>query len=222
MEVRDNLQLDKLIITHLADKYKIREKREGRHLSTLVYCLTRGFLDNSIPPEPTDEEVMLFALGYGLQEVITPSQATTPTYSKDGITYRPDMLLDIPNFGLVEVKTTRKSMKNPEINESWLAYIKGGCYIRDTNSYDLSVLYMMGNYSPPFPKIKSCRLTFTQDELQSNWDYLVQRNDILNKCIEVKLPPEPCKFCYEWECSYCRHKTICQATVITGNFYKGE
>jgi hypothetical protein len=221
----DNPELSRLILNHLSDKYKLKQPREGIHLSTLVYCLTRSFFDAHSAVEPTDEELMLFALGYGLQDVLTPPDATTPTLEEEGIIYRPDMLLCIPgNVGLqlVEVKTTRMSSKKGELPETWVEYIKGGCHIRKTNSYELVILYLMGNYAPPFPQISACRLEFEQQELDENWQYLTTRRDVYQSHMADNTPPEPYMWCKVddkgamWECSKCRYKLNCAAISLIG------
>ena len=157
MQRVENPTLTRKIINHLAKLYNIRERREGIHLSTLVYCRTRGFLDQKQTIEPTDEEVMLFALGFGLQDVLTPEDATTPVFEKDGITYSPDMVFSVNGDKLVEIKTTRMSEKTllGSLPETWLEYIKGGCFIRDVNTYDLAILLMMGCLHPTTRVLKA-------------------------------------------------------------------
>lgn len=148
-----NPNMDNRILEYLSTKYKLSEKREGIHLSSLVYCLTRGTLDLFKQIEPTKEELLLWTLGYGLQEVLTPPDATAPVIEHHiagydlPLIYRPDMELKIGNL-TVEVKTTRQSLKKAKVAlpETWLKYIMGGCVIRGINSYELSGLYMMGNY----------------------------------------------------------------------------
>jgi len=153
MERHDNPELQRKLLNHLADQYKIKEIREPNHLSSYIGCRTRTFFDQKQAIEPTDEEVMLFALGYGLQDVLTPKDAKAEVYQYDGVIYRPDMRLEasVADMGrLIELKTTRRSAKQHYIDESipltWLAYMKGGCKITGTDKYDLAVLYMMGNY----------------------------------------------------------------------------
>jgi hypothetical protein len=232
----DNPELSRLILNHLSDKYKLKQPREGIHLSTLVYCLTRSFFDAHSAVEPTDEELMLFALGYGLQDVLTPPDATTPTLELEGIIYRPDMLLHLPGSAelqLIEVKTTRMSSKRPDLPDTWLEYIKGGCYIRQRNShnlegcrtYDLVILYLMGNYAPPFPTIAACRLEFEQQELDENWKYLLNRKQVYQGCLDLNAPPTPYAWCKVddkgkmWECANCRYKMQCAAISL---LKKGE
>lgn len=226
MQKIENPEMSRLILNHLSDLYKIKEKREGIHLSTLVYCLTRSFFDQLAPVEPTDEEVMLFSLGFALQDVLTPSKAVTPVYEKDGITFSPDFVLELEAgkpqpflakggtltpLKYVELKTTRMSSSKEDLPETWIEYIQGGCYMRGVNEYELAVLYMMGNWHPPFPEIKSYKLIFDDEELQSNWKRLLDRKDVYEEAIRTTQPPHP--FCHnkEWECKNCRYILQCQA-----------
>ena len=211
MQRLENPTLTRKIINHLAKLYNIRERREGIHLSTLVYCRTRGFLDQKQTIEPTDEEVMLFALGFGLQDVLTPEDATTPVFEKDGITYSPDMVFSVNGDKLVEIKTTRMSEKTllESLPETWLEYIKGGCFIRDVNTYDLAILLMLGNYHPPFPMLKSETLIFDDDELFDNWSEILKRKAVYDKALTTGKPPTPFQHCNEWECKNCRYKLVC-------------
>lgn len=210
MQRIDNPELSRLILDHLADLYNIKRKREGIHLSTLVYCLTRSFFDQLAPIEPTDEEVMLFSLGFGLQDVLTPKEAVTPVYEKDGITFSPDFQLKL-TLGTAELKTTRMSSGKELFPETWLEYIMGGCFILGINEYLLAVLHMLGNYRPPFPEIKSYKLIFEEDELLDNWAYLMDRKSIYVGALAENKPPLPFTCCKDWECRSCRYRLQCEA-----------
>ena len=219
MERIENPELNRKILNHLADLYKIKEKREGIHLSTLVGCLTRSYLDSQQVIEPTDEEVMFFAVGYGLQDVMTPKDATTPVYEKDGITYRPDMIFKVAGGeNLVEIKTTRMSYKRlvDELSESWVEYIQGGCYIRSVTTYDLSVLLII----PAI--IHSETLKFTTEELLGNWGYILTRRDVYKEALEAKEVPTPYEHCKDWECKNCRYKLMCETITIHNRAEEGK
>lgn len=212
-----NPELDRHIIEHLATKYKLRQKRSGIHLSTLVYCLTKSYLDSVNPIEPTDEEIMLFALGLGLQDVVTPGDAQTPVYEYEGVTFSPDFFIP-SGEGLCELKTTRMSSKKhlENLPETWVEYIMGGCHIRDVRVYQLSTLFMMGNYAPPFPSLYSETLKFTETELEENWKRLMLRKDVYVEALETQKAPRPYGYCKEWECKNCRHNLVCSA-LVSGN-----
>ena len=209
-----NPELERKVLNHLADLYNIKEVREPNHLSSYVYCRTRTFLDQQQAAEPTDEEVMLFSLGYALQDVLTPKDATAPLINKYGIIYRPDMIL---TGRLNEIKTTRKSAKNhfndEALPETWLEYMLGGCYMMDSKVYDLIVLYLMGNYAPPMPQIYADTFTFTQAEIEDNWQIIMNRKYVLDTALESKKIPTPYEHCNLWECQYCRHSLVCQTVI---------
>ena len=214
----DNPELRVQIINHLADLYKIREVREPGHLSSYVTCRTRSFLDQQQTTEPTEEEVLLFTLGFALQDVLTPKNMEPPLYHYDGIIYSPDMTISASEAErLVELKTTRKSAKyhymEDAIPETWQVYMKGGCKIRGTNQYDLIILYMMGDFSPPFPMIYCDTFTFSDEEIEENWKILTYNKSILDTALLTGSPPVPFQNCYEWECKYCRYKLVCETIV---------
>jgi len=208
----DNPELKRKVLDHLADLYHIKEVREPNHLSSYVYCRTRAFLDQKQASQPNDEEVMLFALGYGLQDVLTPEDANAPLIEKHGVIYRPDMIL---SFRQNEIKTTRKSARNHYIDEyipqTWLDYMMGGCYMMETNEYDLIVLYMMGSYSPPFPQLYCDTFYFSEDDIHTIWIKIMDNKGVLDKALKEGRPPVPFQNCYDWECKYCRYKLQCQA-----------
>lgn len=162
---------------------------------------------------------MLFALGYGLQDVLTPPQAETPVYEKDGITFSPDFELHLAGDMTCELKTTRMSLKTLEagLAETWVEYIMGGCYIRKITSYELCVLLMMGTYRPPFPIIHSETLVFEQEELEENWQYILSRRDIYVEALAANKPPAPQQYCKSWESKNCRYKMMCQALLMVDN-----
>lgn len=207
----DNPELKHKMLAHLADLYKIKEVRESNHLSSYVTCRTKSFLDSQQATEPTEQEVMLFALGYGLQDVLTPPDADAPVIENNGIIYRPDMIIA---SRLSEVKTTRKSAKYHYLDDSlpvtWLDYMMGGCYMMGVTEYDLIILYMMGDYSPPFPQIYAETIQFDAEEINSNWIKIMNQKDVLDSAMLTGVPPEPFKNCYDWECKYCRYKLICE------------
>lgn len=223
MERIHNPEMEQYALKHLADLYNIRQQRQGIHLSTVIYCLTRAYFDLTQYIQPTEEEVMLFALGYGLQDVLTPQEAEVPVFEKDGITYSPDFMLKVDGK-YFEIKTTRKSMKYAEeaLTETWVEYIMGGCYIRDINEYELVILFMMGDYKPPFPKIRAETLKFDNEELLDNWYRIIQRRNVLLDSLQTNHPPAPKLWCKDWECPLikskwsCRHSINCTAIDLGG------
>ena len=212
-----NPELDFLVLNHLAEKYQLNQMRQAGefHLSTGVYCLTKAFFDAKAPVLPTETEIMLFAVGLGLQDILTPSSASTPVFEKDGVIYRPDFVLMLGDEEYHELKTTRMSLKTllENLPETWVEYIAGGCYMRDVLTYNLSTLLLMGSYAPPFPKIYSETLEFVPDELQANWDRILRRKVVYDAAMLNDKCPAPFKYCKDWECKNCRYKLQCDVVV---------
>ena len=161
MKVIDNPELSRLMLDHLTDLYNLKKQRDEVHLSTLIYCLTRSFFDMKQDVEPTDMEVMLFALGIGLQNEFTPANTTLPVIRKDGVVFSPDFVIQIGEGQYCEMKTTRMSTAR-DFPSTWIEYIKGGCYMQGIKEYDLSVLYMMGCLAPSVRVLRS----------DLTWDYI--------------------------------------------------
>lgn len=213
MERIESPELEQAIIDHIAGLYSINVKREGIHLSTLIGCLTKSFFNEVNYAKPTHEEVMLFALGYALQDVLTPATAVSPLYELEDITYSPDYQIKLTNDITAEIKTTRASSNN-DLSESWIKYMMGGCHILGIYEYHLAVLYMMGNWKPPFPDLKVFKFTFTVSELIGNWEWIRARKKIYSYALAENRPPRPFAYCEEWECKYCKFKMQCEALSL--------
>ncbi len=224
MQRIDNPELKRKLLDHLASLYRIKEVREPNHLSSYVSCRTKTFFDQKQAIEPTDQEVMLFALGYGLQDVLTPKDAKARVLEFEGVIYRPDMSFEVSEaeVKLLELKTTRKSARNHYIDGAtpltWLTYMMGGCKITGTMEYNLAVLYMMGDYAPPFPQIYTDTFYFSQEEIDDNWSAIRLNKAILDSALADGTPPTPFSHCYEWECRFCRYKLMCETLARTQGY----
>lgn len=212
-----NPELDRIILDALAKRYKLLEKREGIHLSSLNYCLTKGYFDLKSPIDPTDTELLNFATGYGLQELLFP--ADTVVYEKDGIIYRPDGTLQVNTADvqkLIEIKSTRAGVKRYEekLPETWISYMLGGCMIRNTTTYDLGVIYLSER---PSARILSETIIFEPEEIESNWKWLLSRRDQYKIALDTDTIPQPFTTAPSWMCDSCRYKVICDSVVMIKN-----
>jgi len=212
-----NPELDRIILDSLAEKYKLLEPREGIHLSSLNYCLTKAYLDLKAFIEPTDTELLLFATGYGLQEVMTHSSTATPLYVKDEVTYRPDGVIPISITGierLVEMKSTRAGVKRYQeggLPDTWITYMMGGACIRGKDSYDLAVIYLAER---PTAKIISETIYFEQEELEENWRWIISRRDLYKNALATETVPTPFTTVAKWACENCRYRMLCDSIVM--------
>ena len=214
-----NPEMDRIILDALATKYKLLVKREGIHLSSLLYCLTKSYLDLKTPLEPTDTELLLFATGYGLQDVMTPDLEEEYTFVTDGITYRPDTVFPVQQGSvekLVEMKSTRAGVKRYQTGDfptTWLTYMMAGCHIRNTKSYELVVIYVAER---PTAKIISETVYFDSIEIEENWKWVLSRRDTYVKALETETVPTPREYCDSWMCNDCRYTLPCDAIVLLG------
>ena len=207
-----NPELDRIILDTLAEKYHLTEKREGIHLSSLIGCLTRSYLDLKAPVELTDTELLLFSTGYGLQDVMTPKDAETPLIELDGIVYRPDNVLPVKSGRqLVEMKSTRAGVKRyqeGDLPETWITYMKAGCHMAGAAEYNLIVIYVAER---PAARIISETIYFDEEEIADNWKYILSRYGIYKLALDTETLPPPYSTNASWECTNCRYTLQCQA-----------
>jgi hypothetical protein len=81
------------------------------------------------------------------------------------------------DLALHEVKTTYKSTKT--VGDllgqwMWIAQMKGYCKGLHTRVAYLHVLFLCGDYKYPItPQLKCWRVEFTQDEIDDNWEMMI-------------------------------------------------
>jgi hypothetical protein len=141
------------------------EERTGIHLSDTLYCLRKAYWRRiGMTPEPTEEQIMLWVTGYAFQAYLFPSEEEM-TIEVDGINCSPD----IPTG--IEVKSTRQSMGKfiPGEMPQWNRQILGYCKALGKLEYDLVVLFVCGDYKPPFPSLDCWHIEATQEEVDANW-----------------------------------------------------
>jgi hypothetical protein len=156
-------------------------------------------------PTPTDEQCILWMTGYAFQAFMFPLDEEV-TQELDGISCTPDISRGI------EVKSTRRSSKYFDLQdqESWKIQILGYCKVLNKLEYDLAVLFVMGNYAPPFPMVDCWHIKTTQEEVDSNWSIALQRKDNLVMGVLNSVPPAP--DCFDWEWEYCECIGLCPDT----------
>lgn len=218
MKREPNLELDRFVLDALAEKYTLTEKREGIHLSSLNYCLTKAYLDLHSPILPTDTELLLFATGYGLETVLTHSIAERLVLEEDGILYRPDNVLPATNAEgkkmLVEMKSTRSGVKRyreGDLPDTWVTYMKAGCHIMKQTVYNLCVIYVAER---PTAQIVSETITFTDEEIAENWAWILTRRDAYVEALETDTIPTPYEWNESWQCNNCRYSLICDSIIL--------
>ncbi len=209
-----NPELDNVILEHLTEKYKLAYHRSETdcHLSTYNGCLTKAFWEARAPVDPTPKECMFFAVGLGLQDLLTPDSAETPLFEKDGITFRPDYMMKLYKDEYHELKTTRLGEKRimEALPKSWIKYMEGGCWIRGLKHYHLTALLLIP------ARLWSETIYFDEIELEDNWQEVLERKAIVDAAFTDNIPPVPFDYNLgEWECKECRYRTLCDAVAMS-------
>ncbi len=95
-----------------------------------------------------------------------------PELQVDGIFMTPDGV-DLEGDCLDEFKATTRSINKFDNLEAhfdlWLVQIMGYLYGLQMTKCRLIVLFLCGDYKPPFPEVRAKQLVFTQRELDENW-----------------------------------------------------
>ena len=220
MQITEDLNFRKFILDRLAQR--AGERTEGTHGSDLIYCLNKQALRKLRQPEPTEEEVLIWGLGWSTQHELTGSYEPDTEFELDGIVVTPDIIME----GLEcpwELKATYQSSNRPiEENLHWIRQIMAQCKVTGTTVARLSRLEIMGDWKWVFgkkeekaeskhPTLHAYKLEFTQDEIDRNWEWMLERKRlfeaILNGGFEDRrvLLPKIIALAsgQDWECSFC-------------------
>lgn len=211
MKMTVNPELESAVLKWIDKKYKLSQSRDGLHLSTLLGCLTKSYLDQCGPIELSKKEVLYFSTGFGLQEVMGPEKQET-IHIYEGITFRPDFELDELNGRSDtngEMKSTRKRANSiqeedgSDLPVGWVRYMMGVCKAKGNQHYDLAIIHLIE------PDLKCWSCEFTQEEIDTNWEWIVQRKQAWDAFQKSKAVPTPFAYAEEWECKSCRYKIVC-------------
>lgn len=211
MEIIEAPLFRQQLLDYIAKK-QFRE-RTGVHQGDLVYCLNKTARAKMNPVELTDEELLIFSLGFATQNYLTGKDDDEPEIEVDGIKVTLDALTQGGIEGSKSVKkrlsvqkpyvpweckaTYQSSNKPIEDNIHWLRQCMAQCYVTGTTVAYLSRFQLMGNWSWIFsrdPEIKAASkrptlgawyLKFTQKELDANWAWLKERKVLFEAILET-------------------------------------
>ncbi len=95
----------------------------------------------------------------------------------DGIVMSPDGVDYMWNEcrgRLEEYKCTWKSSKNtPDTVWKWMVQVKGYLKVLGLHDVLFRVLYLMGDYKGSGPQYKEFEVSFTQEEIDKNWEMII-------------------------------------------------
>lgn len=219
MDWNRNPQIETELYDRLRAKYMTEKPLP--HLTELIYCLTRSYNDRFNPIAITNKELIYFAVGFGLEEVILrDSSASLPQSEElDKVWLTPDYFILSSSGGELDLKSTRM-YANPDGQpkmgwpDTWIEQFKGYAY---KSNYDViqsqdklvGVLYSVGIIYLIPAELVCGTFTFTKQELIDNWEHITQRRDTYMDYIVKGEIPTPFKHNLDWECKNCRYKLRC-------------
>ncbi len=219
MEILEDLAFRKTLL----DKIEKREfsDRSGTHSSDLIYCLNKSALRKLTPRPSTEEEILLFSIGWSTQRWLTGQDKETE-FEVDGIKVTPDAQNE--RGCPWELKATYQS-SNKDVSENihWLRQIMSQCKVTGTTSAKLSRFEIMGDWKWVFgkgkekaqstrPTLHAYHIEFSPQEIENNWTWMKQRRDLYLAIMKSRvllpkamaLPPGE-----DYECERCPYTREC-------------
>ena len=236
MKIESNPDLRLRALEAIRVEYGISAQRPGLHQSELSYCLTKSYWNKTDYTPPDDKAAVMFAIGFAMERVLLERSHPDPI-EIDGITMSLDSLtaFEMP----VDLKTTRKGSETsggcgvcgePYKGHSWASnghkYVKGEMvpfempegWKRQAAAYRyaLNRHRIQSSYDFHFLVIHlveadatAWTVTFTPQELEDNWNRLLQRKKLLQTMLD-KGDPAPFTTNEDWECEHCPYLLRCQ------------
>lgn len=224
MEWLENESLADRLLDLIAEEMKL-DKPEP-HVTQLIYCLTKGYMDKHDPLPLTAKEVCLFSIGVKLGEVLLSPHAQEVSGQLEGIYYSIDFVTEFLPAGTVvhvpegvdfethsklgELKSTRMGTKKhpKDFPAGWkkqlLAYMKAAGSLHAT----YAVMYVI-------PAVfRTWEVSATQEEVDGNWEWLQARKVIYVDFVGRGIKPTPYEYNEKWECQNCRYKLICELSLM--------
>lgn len=212
MQVLENTKLAQDLLKELMDE--IDEDRSAMHPSVtdLIYCLTKSWYKaNGQALEETDKTKLYFVIGLGLERALLVARKVKPVYGEfEGVHYH----LDSIDQGLLELKSTRawpaKEGEEPKFSDSWIRQTQAYCKANGILQCDIAVIYI-GK-----PDFRAYNVTYTQAEVDKNWDWIIKRKAIWESAMATMTVPKAYSTNEDWECKECTYKMVCDVKKRLG------
>ena len=205
MQFHRNEQLE----TQLLDEMMAEISDDSRKLNqpsitSLIYCLTKGYYDEVYGQTPDRKTKLYFTIGLGLERNLLVARKHTATEGcYEGIYYHTDA---INESSLMEMKSTRmKPGDAPSMSDNWKQQILGYLKCIGATEADFVTLHLIQ------PDIRAWHLEFTQEEISINWSYLMYRKSIWEYARRKEEPPAAFTYNQDYECKNCNWKLLCDA-----------
>jgi len=191
------------------DKFR-KEEREGIHVSDLLFCPRKTYLQKKGLLPPSDEELLYWVIGKGYHSLLE-GEISEVQLQIDGVIGTLDTIQLEGNLVVpVEFKSTRASSRREVLEMShWIEQCLAYAKICGVSQVRLRILYLMGDYRELKPQLKSFILKFTEEEVENFWTKLLSRKHYLQFALENSSPPPP-QPKYDWECQRCPERKTCE------------
>lgn len=220
LQILHNDQLTTELLDEFMESYA--EDRTGQHpsVSDLIHCITRSYYDAQQPVVHSNQTKVYFLIGLGLEEAILGRrQRVNKSGQYNGVYYHLDSL----DAGWFELKSTRSS-PNPSKDGSKPGgaegYLQNGFALRQFLSYaktqnrtelDLGIIWLIQGGFDVY------RVQFTQEEVDTNWEWISIRRDVYNEAVSTGVPPKAFAWNEDWECKNCSYQMMCAYQQLKGN-----
>ncbi len=206
MEITENPAAVRETLDLLQAEY--HEVRDKFSVTKAIYCLTKGWYDQYDPLPLTDKEIVLFGVGFGLERVLIQSRMIHDEWELDGVVLHPDFL----TIGgvLSDLKSTRAGTRPPTFETyggMWLRQFMAYLKHRGGTEFDVLTVHLIQ------AEIKAWRFTFTPEEIDMNWAYILGRKMVYEQYEAQEVPPEAFQFNEKFECNSCRYALRCEAMM---------
>lgn len=216
MKIEHDAEFRATILKAIADREF--QERTGVHCSDLIYCLNKQALAKLKPLANSDEEILLFSIGWATQRWLTGKPDDEASIERDGILVTPDV---VTAGHCWELKATYQSANKPiEENFHWLRQLMAQAYVTNSLTVYLSRFELMGDYKWIFgkkeekatakrPTLSAWKLTFDLPELEANWAWLKERKVLYEEILKsgcLILPSLALARDMEFMCNKCARK----------------
>jgi hypothetical protein len=188
------------LLGNLKKHFGLLHEREGIHLTDCLLCLRKAYWDKVDSLPPTEEELLYFLLGLGLQETFHTD--SVGEMELDGVLLNPDF--ESAKGTPVELKTTRigrKRLDSYDFPKHWIRQLMGYCYALGVTEGDLLIFTLIQ------PELLNYHIEFTATEIGENWGRVLGKAEALRLAIATDILPV--RTSEDWECKSCRYRLRC-------------
>jgi hypothetical protein len=212
MKLTRNPTVEEELLNQMVEEMR-DDSRADMSVTGMIYCLTKNYLNETEGRRPfSRRQTLLFYTGLALEEVILPKVRTGEVVFADGLTGHTD---HSNKTELDEVKSTRKKMfddRDDEVlTEAWNRQFLSYLHMTGLTEGRFIILYLMGNYAPPFPDIRVYNAVATPEEIATNWEWIKDRKTTYLKFKDAGEVPTPYAYRnFDKECDNCEWAGECE------------